>query len=69
MSITQCKSLDMETAQMRKIDIYISPLDCLLSLHWGRIGLLGAIKTIRCLVTLSEGSQGLLTKEHVWNIF
>ena len=27
MSITQCKSPDMETAQMRKIDIYISPLD------------------------------------------
>ena len=54
---------------MRKIDIYFSPLDCLFSLHWGKIGLLGAIKTIWYLVTIPEVSQGLLTKKHAWNFF
>lgn len=69
MSITQCKSPDTEITQMRKIDVYISPLDCLLSLHKGKIGLLGAIKTMWCLLTISEGNRGLLIKKHGWNIF
>lgn len=69
MNITQFRSPDMQTAQMRDTHICFHPMDCPFGLPWGKIGLLGAIKTVWRLVTIPEGSQGLLTKEHVWNIF